>query len=615
MTRPFPAFANNPLARRADAQQLACDLFEPLRRDFSEGRARVHFGDAAASFDRAAAELEGFSRPLWGIAPLVAGGGAFDHLDYFREGLGNGSDPAHRDYWGEVADYDQRAVEMAAIGYALAIAPEKFWDPLSGRAKDNLSRWLRGIEEVAVWDDNWHFFVVLVQLGLERVGVPIDAAVCDFHLDRIESFYLGDGWYGDGPEGFADHYNGYALHCYGLLYAALNGEADRARSERYVERAKQFAQSFRLWFADDGASIPYGRSMTYRFAMTSAWAALAVAGVEALPWPTTRGLWARHIRWWLGQPMTDEHGRLTVGFRTANPLLAEQYNSPNSPYWAMKALLPLSLPAEHPFWMAPEQPADNHDETIEVAAARFIARRQDGQAILLPGGPTVESVRNAPDKYAKFAYSSAFGFSVESDRWCHMGYAGDNALALSPDGRHWRVREIVREGWIENGRLHTRWSPWPGCEIETAQFFLGDWEIRAHRIEADRAHESLETGHAVAQSTAARAAAWSSGIAVGADGAESRLVDYRGLRALGVRAVMPNTNNLFPSAAVPVLAGRIEAGETLLVTAVHARPAGAKPCPILSLPALDAALIDAGFVPARNHQASTSGTKPQLVNS
>ena len=102
---------------------------------------------------------------------------------------------------------------------------------------------------------------------------------------------------------------------------------------------------------------------------------------------------------------------------------------------------------------------------------------------------------------------------------------------------------------------------------------------------------------------------------MGADGAESRLIDYRGLRALGVRAVMPNTNNMSASAAVPVLAGRIEVGETMLVTAIHARPAGAKPCPMLSLPALDAALIDAGFVPAKTNPASTSGAKPQLVNS
>jgi hypothetical protein len=34
----------------------------------------------------------------------------------------------------------------------------------------------------------------------------------------------------------------------------------------------------------------------------------------------------------------------------------EDYNSPQSPYWALKAFLPLILPSSHPFWQAKEEP-------------------------------------------------------------------------------------------------------------------------------------------------------------------------------------------------------------------------------------------------------------------
>ena len=566
MSALHPAFAGNDLATRADAQRLAVDLFAPLLASFSSGRARVGFAGGAASYGQAASELEGFSRPLWGIAPLLAGGGQFAYLDYFLEGLSNGSDPSHAEYWGPVGDYDQRAVEMAAIGYALSIAPEIFWDPLPGAAKDNLARWLGGIERVVVHDDNWHFFVVLVQQGLERVGVPIDQSVRDAHLDSIDSFYLGDGWYGDGPEGFVDHYNGYALHCYGLLYAGLNAARDPRRSETYVDRARLFAADFRHWFGADGASIGFGRSMTYRFGMASFWAALAATGVEALPWGEIKGLWARHVRYWLHQPMTDAFGRLTIGYRTPNLLVSEQYNSSNSPYWAMKSLLPLSAPAEHPFWRAEEASAPEDMPAVHaVPAARFLAHRQHGQAVLLPGGTSVESVRNAPDKYAKFAYSSSFGFSVESDRWLHLGFAGDNVLALSPDGRHWRVRETVLAGRIEAQRLHTTWSPWDGCRIETVQFLLGQWEIRAHQIRSDRAYESVESGFAIPAGTG--------------DGAVSRLLDISGGLQAGVRPVMPNTNIMFPQAVVPILSGPLGVGETLFVAAVAAHRGGSVASP------------------------------------
>jgi hypothetical protein len=35
--------------------------------------------------------------------------------------------PAHEEYWGEVKDYNQRLVEMAAYGVSLALVPEKIW--------------------------------------------------------------------------------------------------------------------------------------------------------------------------------------------------------------------------------------------------------------------------------------------------------------------------------------------------------------------------------------------------------------------------------------------------------------------------------------------------------
>lgn len=615
MIVPHPPFARNGFATRADAQQLARDLFEPLLPDFSPGRARVRFDGSGANFSRTVAELEGFSRPLWGIAPLLAGGGHFDHLQLFVEGLANGSDPAHPEYWGEVGDYDQRAVEMAAIGYALAIAPEHFWEPLPPAAKDRLARWLGGIERVVVHDDNWHFFVVLVQLGLERVGIRIDQAVRKFHLDRIDSFYLGEGWYGDGPEGFADHYNGYALHCYGLLYARLAGDAD-PRAVLYRERAAAFAKSFRYWFDDNGASIPFGRSMTYRFAMSSLWSALAVDGLEALPWSELRGLWARHVRWWLAQPMSDGPGRLTIGYCGAKPLAAEEYNSANSPYWAMKALLPLSLPAGHPFWTASEAaaPADL-PATIAVPAAGFVAHRSEANAVLLPGGPTATSVRNAPDKYAKFAYSSRFGFCVESDRWLHLGFAGDNLLALSPDGRHWRARETVENSSISGQALITSWSPWDGCGIETMQLFLGDWEIRAHRITADRSFDCIETGFAI-EGTVEQLPLPILGdaMATGA-GSEIRLMDVSETRHPGVRPVMPNTSIMFVEAVVPVLTGSIAAGETTFVTAVHARPAEVKETPPPSAAEIAAALADAGFVSGRQISTPDGGRELSLVHS
>ena len=39
---------------------------------------------------------------------------------------------------------------------------------------------------------------VLVNLGFARVGGPVDRAAVDEALDKIDGYYLGDGWYRDG---------------------------------------------------------------------------------------------------------------------------------------------------------------------------------------------------------------------------------------------------------------------------------------------------------------------------------------------------------------------------------------------------------------------------------
>src|SRR5262245_46997339 len=89
----------NRLANRSDTRRLLLDLFQPLVPAFSPGRAQVKLGHDAAHFDRKAAWFEGFARPLWGLAPLHAGGGDFAFWSLFRDGISSGVDPDHPEYW------------------------------------------------------------------------------------------------------------------------------------------------------------------------------------------------------------------------------------------------------------------------------------------------------------------------------------------------------------------------------------------------------------------------------------------------------------------------------------------------------------------------------------
>ncbi|MCH2623683.1 MAG: DUF2264 domain-containing protein, partial [Acidimicrobiales bacterium] len=319
--------AGNPFASKADAQQAVRDLVEPVLPHMSPGGARVRLGSGAALFPRRVAELEGYARPLYGIVPLVVGGGHFDHWDRWCEGLVAGTDPDGGEYWGAcTGDTDQRMVEMAAVGFAIAFTPEHFWDPLGDGAKERVLAWLDGIDEFEPAANNWQFFRLLVHVGRERIGAPGDPAAAQRSVERIEEYHVSDGWYRDGVLGNVDWYLPFAFHTYGLVLHA-SGLGDREAAGRYLERARVFGPEFCHWFGPDGAGIPYGRSMTYRFAQSSLWGAYALADVEGVPWDEARGHWARHLRWWADRPISDRDGVLSIGYGYDNRRLAEGYNS------------------------------------------------------------------------------------------------------------------------------------------------------------------------------------------------------------------------------------------------------------------------------------------------
>ena len=135
---------------RDDFAQACISLLDPLLPFFSPGKTRVKLGNTATRYDEVGAQLEGFSRPLWGLGVLLAGGYDYNGSGWFLEGIRNGTNPKHQEFWGLARDLDQRMVEMCPIGFALAVAPDQLWKPLSQEEKDNVTAWLGFINDKEV---------------------------------------------------------------------------------------------------------------------------------------------------------------------------------------------------------------------------------------------------------------------------------------------------------------------------------------------------------------------------------------------------------------------------------------------------------------------------------
>ncbi len=491
----------NKLKSKKDIVEALKQICDPVRPFYSKDYAQIHLGNTSAAYPDSVAEMEGFSRLLWGLVPMLAGGEDYEMWDFHFEGIKNGTNPSHEAYWGEINDYDQRIVEMAALGVALAIIPDKIWNPLNIQERDNLAGWLRQINDHPVHDCNWIFFRVLVNMGLKKVGESYDHERMEKDLDRIEQFYLGDGWYSDGINGHADYYIPFAIHYYSLFYAKLMENDDPERSKLYKNRANMFAKYFIYWFAKDGSAIPYGRSLTYRFAQSSFWSAMVFAEVEeSFPYGVMKGLILNNLRWWLQQPIFNSNGILTIGYRYPNLIMGENYNSPGSPYWALKTFLILSLKNDHPFWESEELGIPPLNEISVQHSPHLVLARQDEKNHVLAfnsGHLSTNEHTHTSAKYEKFVYSNFFGFSVTRGEWGLEQGAFDSMLALSERDNIYRVKRKCEETKIEAGIIYSRWLPWSDVEVNTWLIPGTPWHIRIHCIHTERYLDTSEGGFAL----------------------------------------------------------------------------------------------------------------------
>lgn len=549
---------------RADMLAALGRFMAPLASCRSSGGARLYLSPAGACFDQAASEMEGFARPLWGLVPAALGGD--DPVDWalYREGLANGTDPAHPEYWGAVGDLDQRMVELAAIGFALLAVPDRIWGPQPDAAKQRIAAYLRAATQRRFSSNNWMFFRLLIDAGLRRVGEAI--AVDSGAVDRaaLDGLSLGNGWYRDGPGRRVDHYTGFAFHTYGLLLARFAPETDAGE---HLARARLFAPQFASWFDAQGRGLAFGRSMTYRFAACAFFGAYALAeGEPVVSWGALKGLVLRHLRAWGEMPIADRDGVLSVGYGYPNPLMAEDYNSPTSPYWALKAFLPLALDAAHPFWTAEEEPLP---ALVPVQPAPgFLLSRFGAQTVALASGQECDVFRHGAEKYAKFAYSTAYPFSIEPREARLDTAALDSMLGVQAAGRAWGGRTGCETAEIIeiNGAQAVRsiWDPYPDVRVETILMPCGEGHIRWHKITTDVALETVEGGFAIPRTGQAARHTAAGGAALAADADESVIIDMAGLsqmpRRARVHAPAANTNLAAPRSWVPQLIGHLPVG-------------------------------------------------------
>ncbi|GAA4935110.1 DUF2264 domain-containing protein [Actinoplanes utahensis] len=503
------------LSRRADWTAYADRLLAAAHRHASPSHALITLPGTEGGHGRAVDGLEGFARTFLLAGFRLAGdqGRDLESLaERYAAGLAAGTDPGSPERWVRLTEHPQAKVEAASIALILDMTRPWIWDRLDPVVREHVVDYL----SPAVGDDtypriNWVWFRLVVQTFLRSVGGPFSTTEMAADLATHDTFRRADGWLSDGSSRAYDHYTGWALHLYPVLWSRMSGApplrpADREALDRFLFDALALT-------GGDGSPLVQGRSLIYRFAAAAPFWAGVLADVPSHPPGRLRQAAARIVGHF---PLRDD--LLTLGWHGPWPRLAQSYSGPGSPYWASKGLLGVALPADHPVWAAPAEPlpVETGDVLRAVRAPGWLisGTRADGIVRVINHGTDhgTEGVPGADSPlYARLGYSTATAPVLDESGWTDP--LDQSVVLVDPAGRRSHrtgmralgvhLQEGVGVGgsiteahWLEPGppaRDHGQGRPGklrPAGRITVFSLVRGPWEIRLVRV-ADAAAEAV----------------------------------------------------------------------------------------------------------------------------
>ena len=502
-------------------QAHARRLLDPLVALREPGRAQLRLGEVASAHDAQADRLEAFARPGLLAALYLCSAPTGDAADeayradwaaWLRTALLQGTDPTHPDYWGPNTNYHQSGVEIGLYVLALHVAREQLWDPLSEADQAQIIRWVASNRGTGHHWNNHLYFGVFALEFLIAVGAasPMDERVIDVWMDEMETMARADGWFMDGMNQSYDHYNAYAFHFYGPLWARYFGDRTperRARAERWLAWSRAFLPSYAGFFAASGEHPAFGRSITYRFNAAAPFATAALAGCNPLDPGMTRELCTRNLEFFLSKDIYTADGGLNIGWHDDFPGVAEPYSCSGSVYWAAKAFICLLIPPTDPFWTAPAQPlpAELNTRPTLVRAGNLAARPVEGEVELLNAGSEITPVNKdkfGPWKWGKLHYRTGVGFCVGQGLDAYSRDAGITARDPKTGrvfGRHFTVPvRLANDGLACIYTLGDTFEQF-NLTLETELWWHGSWLLHLHHFTAYDDCELALGGYALAK--------------------------------------------------------------------------------------------------------------------
>ncbi len=371
--------------------ELAYQMAAPVLSNMAAGTLQQNFQLETSRIwdgrDPKVAYMECFGRLMAGIAPWLSlpdddtpeGQRRAQLRQWALKAYANAVDPDSPDYlgWGNGS---QTLVDAAYLVESFMRGYDALWVPLDSITKQRYIAELQGLHRYAPPYSNWLIFVAMEEAFLMKVGATYDEYRIHVGVNKLEEWYVGDGWYSDGQAFAFDYYNSFVIQPMYQevvdIIRSVRGDNDRLlhrvgpndggerRAAQILERMQKYAVILERFISPEGTFPVFGRSIPYRLAAMQplallAWqrqlpAELHNGQVRAALTAVMHCMFDPATKPRKGEPRFrnfNSGGFITIGFvgdKAQTPV--DTYTNNGSLYMASLAFMPLGLPPTDDFW-------------------------------------------------------------------------------------------------------------------------------------------------------------------------------------------------------------------------------------------------------------------------
>lgn len=289
----------------------------------------------------------------------------------------------------------------------------------------------------------------------------------------------------------------------------LYGDFDRARAQRWQEWTRDFLPDYARFFAASGEPVPFGRSLTYRFAATAPFALAEKCGISPLDPGLSRRICTQGLRFFVEKQLAQSQGVLSLGWTDEFPAITEAYSCAGSAYWSAKGIAPLLLPPTHRFWTAEEKPlpAEEGDFSRAIPQIGMVVRCHSGEVELLNAATSISGTNTAfgAHKWGRLSFRTGIGWEAKRPD----GLPPVDA-ALSAEARDGTIfgrqsthpLEVEADHIASVYALGERFSQF-NVQAESRIWWNGGWQLHLHRTRAWQPTRLLLGGYSLAAESVA----------------------------------------------------------------------------------------------------------------